>query len=75
MSIKWIGAILIICSCGLVGFKISKAYRMEEQNLRQLLGALDYMVCELQTKRIAGYLFSNRDRTKGMYWKTIRESI
>lgn len=53
MSIKWIGAILIICSCGLVGFKISKAYRMEEQNLRQLLGALDYMVCELRYRQSA----------------------
>lgn len=53
MSIKWIGAMLIICSCGLVGFKISKAYRTEEQNLRQLLGALDYMVCELRYRQSA----------------------
>ena len=53
MSIKWIGAILIICSCGFVGFKISKSYRLEEQNLRQLMGALDYMVCELRYKQSA----------------------
>ena len=53
MSIKWIGAMLIICSCGLVGFKISKSYRLEERNLRQLIGALDYMVCELRYRQSA----------------------
>ena len=53
MRIKWIGAILIICSCGLVGFKISKSYRLEERNLRQLIGALDYMVCELRYRQSA----------------------
>lgn len=53
MNIKWIGAALIICSCGLVGFKISAAYRLEEQNLRQLMSALDYMTCELRYHKSA----------------------
>lgn len=48
MNLKWIGAALIICGCGLVGFSASAAYRREERELRQLLSALDYMVCELQ---------------------------
>lgn len=48
MSFKWIGAVLIICSCWLVGFSISAAYRREERELRQLISALEYMTCELQ---------------------------
>ena len=48
MNFKWIGATLIICGCGLVGFSMSAAYRREERELRQFLGALDYMACELQ---------------------------
>ena len=53
MSIRWIGATLIICSTGLVGFKISASYRLEEEMLRQLMGALDYMVCELRYRQSA----------------------
>ena len=48
MSIKWIGAILIIVGCGAVGFSMAFAHRKEEAALRQLIGALDYMGCELQ---------------------------
>lgn len=51
MNLKWIGAALIICGCGLIGFSISAAYRREERELRQLLGALDFMACELQYRR------------------------
>ena len=53
MSIKLIGAAFIICSCGLVGFKFSAACRAEEHDLRQLISALDYMVCELSYRRSA----------------------
>lgn len=53
MNFKWIGAAFIICSCTLVGFKFSAAYRTDEQDLRQLICALDYMVCELSYKRSA----------------------
>lgn len=48
MSIKWIGAVLIIVGCGAVGFSMAFAHRREEAALRQLIGALDYMGCELQ---------------------------
>ena len=48
MNFKWIGAILVIFGCGLAGFSICAAYRREERELRQLISALDYMVCELQ---------------------------
>ncbi len=51
MNFKWIGAVLIICGCGLIGFSISAAYRREERELRAMIGAMDYMACELQFRQ------------------------
>lgn len=48
MNFKWIGAILIICGCALIGFSMSAAYRREERLLRQLLVAIAHMIRELQ---------------------------
>lgn len=48
MSEKWLGAILIIGSCGGFGFSLASDYRKNEQALRQLLRALHYMESELQ---------------------------
>lgn len=48
MSLKLIGAILVIFGCGGFGFKLAKAHMREERTLRQLVSALDYMECELQ---------------------------
>lgn len=48
MSFKLFGAVLVLCGCGFVGFSMCASYRREERQLRQLLGALDYMACELQ---------------------------
>jgi len=48
MNLKWIGAILILVSCSLIGYSMAAAYRREERMLQQLIGALDYMACELQ---------------------------
>lgn len=48
MSIKWIGALLVVAGCGGVGFTMAAAYRREEWTLRSLISALDYMACELQ---------------------------
>ena len=39
---------MIIAGCGGVGFSMAAAHRREEQALRQLIRALDYMGCELQ---------------------------
>lgn len=47
MSIKWIGAILIIAACGGFGFALAAAHRREERTLRELLGILDFMESEL----------------------------
>ncbi len=44
---KWIGALCIMIGSGLFGFSMAAAHRREEHVLRQLIGALDYMQCEL----------------------------
>lgn len=48
MSVKLIGAILVIGSCGGFGFKLAANHRREENTLRMLISILDYMECELQ---------------------------
>lgn len=48
MTIKLLGAFLIILGCGYFGFSITAACKREETALRQLIGALDFMQCELQ---------------------------
>lgn len=45
---KWIGAFLIILSCGGFGFYQGINYRREERSLRDLLRVMDLMECELQ---------------------------
>lgn len=48
MTYKWIGAILIVCGCSLVGFFISAAYRRDEREIQHLIATLDFMSCELE---------------------------
>lgn len=47
MNIKLIGSIMIILSCGGFGFRIAAAHRADMRVLRELIGVLDYMECEL----------------------------
>ena len=48
MTGKLFGAVLIILGCGFFGFTVSAQVKREENSLRQLIGALDFMQCELQ---------------------------
>lgn len=48
MSIKFIGAVLVVAACGGVGMSLVVTHRRTEMALRQLIAALDYMECELQ---------------------------
>lgn len=48
MSWKWIGAVLIVVSCGGFGMVLARSQRREEWALRELLRGLDLMECELQ---------------------------
>lgn len=47
MSIKLIGAALILVVCGGVGFKMAANHRYEVRTLQQLCAALEHMECEM----------------------------
>ena len=47
MSIRFLGAILVVAACGGVGFRLAAAHRADMLYLRSLISALDFMECEL----------------------------
>ena len=51
MTIKIVGAILVIIGCGGFGFLIAAAHRYEVKTLQTFLGVLDIMECELQYRQ------------------------
>ena len=53
MIIKWIGAALILVSCGSFGVIIAANHKNEVNTLKKLISALDYMECELQFRMYA----------------------
>ena len=48
MVAKMLGSVLILAGCGGFGMMICVAYKREEDMLRQLIHALDFIQCELQ---------------------------
>ncbi len=46
--LKIIGVVLVIVSCGAVGFRMADNHIREERSLRQLVRILDFITCELQ---------------------------
>lgn len=48
MTFKMIGAVLVILGCGGFGFHMAASQKLEERMIRQLIGVLDYIACELQ---------------------------
>lgn len=48
MMLRWIGAGMILAACAGFGFIMAANYRREENALKQLLIALNFMECELQ---------------------------
>lgn len=48
MIAKILGALFVVVSCASVGFRIAANHRAEEKALRNLIGILDYMECELR---------------------------
>ena len=48
MTLKLIGAILIVAACAGFGWKLAAMHAREEKSLRQLISVLDFMECELQ---------------------------
>ena len=51
MSIRFVGAVLILFGCGWFGCAMANAHRAQEQSLRQLIRALEWMQCELQFRQ------------------------
>ena len=51
--IKWIGAFCIIVGSGGFSLMLASSYRKEERTLRNLIYALDFMMCELQFRMSA----------------------
>ncbi len=47
MSLKWIGAVMVVVGCGGFGFSMAAAHRQEVQLLRQLNRGLEFMQSEL----------------------------
>ena len=48
MNSKWVGALLVLISCGGFGFSIAHGYRQRERLLYQLLAALGMIASELE---------------------------
>lgn len=48
MTLRLIGALLIVLGCGGFGFLIAASHKKKVAELKQLIYALEYMECELQ---------------------------
>ena len=48
MTVKLVGAILVIAGCGGFGLSLARSHLREERALRRLISALDLMQCDLQ---------------------------
>lgn len=48
MTVKLLGAVLVIAGCGGCGFSLAAAHVREEQGLNRLIAALEMMKCDLQ---------------------------
>lgn len=53
MYMKLAGALFIILGCGSFGVALAASHKREERMMRKLIGALDYMECELQYRMTA----------------------
>lgn len=51
MTIKIIGAGLVILSCSAFGFSLASAHKQEECSLQALLRAMEFMICELEFRQ------------------------
>lgn len=53
MTVKIIGAVLILAACGSFGLIIAYHHKREVGTLKKLIGALDFLECELQYRMSA----------------------
>ncbi len=48
MTLKMIGAAFVIAACGGFGFSLAAAHKKEENALKSLLRAIEFMICDLE---------------------------
>lgn len=80
MEYKWIGAILIVAGSGGFGFSLAAAHHREESALEQLIGALDFMACELRYRMSPLpdlFLQAGRERRGGigLFFRKLGETL
>ena len=75
MTVKILGAFLIILGCGGVGFAICQSYRRDEQAMEQLQQSLEWMVWELNYRMppLATLCRGAADVSKGTVSQVLRQ--
>lgn len=53
MTVKVLGAALILGACGCMGISLAAAHRQKERMLQQLIHGVEWMSCELQYRQTA----------------------
>lgn len=48
MTVKVLGAVLIILACGGFGLNLAASHKAQERSIKQLMAALEYMECDLR---------------------------
>lgn len=80
MMLKLFGALLIVIGCGGFGFLTAVYWKQEELALRQLVGDLEFMVCELQYRmtplpELCGQTAGERNGLTSEFWKLMEAEL
>ena len=51
MTVKLLGALLILAACGGMGLSLAGSHRQKERQLQQLISAARFMACELEYRQ------------------------
>lgn len=75
MSMKWIGAILVIVGCGGVGFSMAVNYKKEVRAISAIISVLDHMHSELtyRLSPLADVFYKVSNMTDGCIGKAFYE--
>lgn len=78
--LRMMGAVCILTGSGAFGFAMAAASRREERQLRQLLGALEYLSCELSYRltplpNLCRGASEGREGTVGGFFLTLAQEL
>jgi stage III sporulation protein AB len=75
MTVKILGAALILGACGCMGISLAGAHRQKERMLQQLIHAVEWMSCELQYRQTAlpQLLLMGAEETTGVIRRVFTE--